>query len=503
MSDGRTTSTSTASTSEQAAPHRLPIRTLFAASVGNAVEWYDWTVYATFSIYFATQIFPDSNESLAFLATFATYALAFFFRPLGGMLLGRFADLRGRKQAMLLTIALMAGGSLVIAILPTYSAVGWLAPILLLLARIGQGMSLGGEVSNASAYLAEIAPPERRGRYSSFFYISTGSAVLIASLLGALLADNLSDDQLASWGWRIPFLVGGLLGLVGLWLRRDMAETEQYAENAEKARALRNPLMLTIREHPRAVAQLIGFTLLSTLCYYTFFSALTPFAVEQQNLDDGMVFTALSIATALFVVLQYPFGWTADRFGRKPQMLVWSGAIAILVVPMSKLIEPGASFGAVLLVFCFGLGFYAMLELHRAGDHERTVPDRAARPGHRRLVQPHRRRLRWHRAARDPVARERRAQQLVLLVRRRRCGHRVPRDTVAAGDQGVRPEVSAVTERQPDRPVSIRSEWARSACVTPSTGRSSSMLWTILIIVAIVALVLFILGRVRGGRSRV
>ena len=155
-------------------PHRLPIRTLVAASVGNAVEWYDWTVYATFSIYFATQIFPAENESLALIGTFATYALAFFFRPLGGMLLGRYADLRGRKQAMLLTITLMAGGSLVIAILPTYKPVGWLAPILLLLARIAQGMSLGGEVSNASAYLAEIAPPERRGRYSSFFYISTG-----------------------------------------------------------------------------------------------------------------------------------------------------------------------------------------------------------------------------------------------------------------------------------------------------------------------------------------
>ena len=131
------------------------------------------------------------------------------------MLLGRYADLRGRKQAMLLTIALMAGGSFVIAILPTYDQVGWLAPILLLVARIAQGMSLGGEVSNASAYLAEIAPAERRGRYSSFFYISTGSAVLIASLLGALLASNLSDDQLASWGWRVPFFVGGLLGLVG------------------------------------------------------------------------------------------------------------------------------------------------------------------------------------------------------------------------------------------------------------------------------------------------
>ena len=184
---------------------------------------------------------------------------------------------------MLLTITLMAGGSLVIAILPTYTAVGWLAPILLLLARIGQGMSLGGEVSNASAYLAEIAPPERRGRYSSFFYISTGSrgAARVAARCAARL--DLSDDQLASWGWRIPFLIGGVLGLVGLWLRRDMAETEQFEENAEKAEALKNPLLLTLREHPRAVAQLIGFTLLSTLCYYTFFSALTPFAVKQQR----------------------------------------------------------------------------------------------------------------------------------------------------------------------------------------------------------------------------
>ena len=138
--------------------HRLPVRTLVAASIGNAVEWYDWTIYATFSIYFATQIFPPGNEALALISTLATYALAFFFRPLGGFLLGRFADLHGRRTAMLVTILLMAGGSVVIGILPTFSMVGWLAPVLLLLARIAQGMSLGGEVSNASAYLGEIAP---------------------------------------------------------------------------------------------------------------------------------------------------------------------------------------------------------------------------------------------------------------------------------------------------------------------------------------------------------
>lgn len=153
--------------------HRLPVKKLFAASVGNALEWFDWTIYATFSIYFASEFFPKGNDALALINTFATYALAFFFRPLGGMLLGRFADVRGRKPAMILTIVLMAGGSVAIGLLPTFDQVGWLAPILLLLARVAQGLSLGGEVSNASAYLGEIAPPARRGRYSAFFYIST------------------------------------------------------------------------------------------------------------------------------------------------------------------------------------------------------------------------------------------------------------------------------------------------------------------------------------------
>jgi MFS transporter, MHS family, alpha-ketoglutarate permease len=342
-----------------ATPHRMPIRTLVAASIGNAVEWYDWTIYATFSIFFATQIFPKENATLALISVLATYALAFFFRPLGGWLLGRFADLRGRRTAMMLTIVLMAAGSLAIGLLPTFALVGWLAPILLLIARIAQGMSLGGEVSNASAYLAEIAPPERRGRYSAFFYISTGAAVLLASLLGALLTAVLSKEELAAYGWRIPFLIGGGLGLVGLWLRRAMPETDQYEENKAKAKALRHPLLTTLREHPKAVGQLVGFTLLSTLCYYTFFSALTPFAVSSRGADAGQVFVALSVATALFVALQYPMGMLADRFGRKPQLLIWSAATALLVVPLSTLIGPGL--GNLLVVFCVGLGLYTMM----------------------------------------------------------------------------------------------------------------------------------------------
>jgi MHS family alpha-ketoglutarate permease-like MFS transporter len=349
----------TVQTTDSGERHKLPVRTLVSASIGNAVEWFDWTVYATFLVYFSTQFFPKENETLALLGTTSAYALAFFFRPLGGYVLGRFADLRGRKAGMLLTIMLMAGGSLVIALLPTYEQVGWFAPILLLLARIAQGMSLGGEVSNASAYLAEIAPPAHRGRYSAFFYVSTGTALLLASLLGVLLTSVLDEGQLQTYGWRIAFGIGGLLGFIGMWLRRSLVETEQFEENAAKARATKNPLMQTIKHHPRAVLQLCAFTLLSTLSYYTFFSALTPFAIKTRGADGNEVFIALSIGTALFVALCYPLGALSDRIGRKPQMLVWSGAMAVLIVPLSFLVRDNLL--SLIVVFCVGLGLYAMM----------------------------------------------------------------------------------------------------------------------------------------------
>lgn len=347
--------------STQETPHRLPFKTLIAASIGNAIEWYDWTVYATFAIYFATQFFPANDPGAALLNTTATYAVAFFFRPIGGWLLGRFADVKGRKPAMIVTIMLMAGGSLVIGLLPTFEQVGWLAPILLLLARIGQGMSLGGEVANASAYLAEIAPEGHRGRYSSFFYISTGSALLLASLLGVALSATLTDDQLATFGWRIPFIVGGALALVGVYLRRSLQETEQFEQSKEKAVKTHRPLLATLQRHPKAVGQLIGITLLNTLNYYVFFAALTPYAVASQGADDNDVFIALSVGTALFIALQYPFGKLSDRIGRKPQLLIWSGALALLIIPLSKLITPGVGLPQLLIVFCTGLGLYAMM----------------------------------------------------------------------------------------------------------------------------------------------
>ncbi|RCV47441.1 MFS transporter [Marinitenerispora sediminis] len=346
-------------TSATSPVHRLPVRKLVAASIGNAIEWYDWTIYAIFSIYFAHSFFPAENEGLAQINTFAAFALAFFFRPLGGLLIGRLADVRGRRPAMLLTILLMAGGSVVLAVLPTYEQVGWLAPALLLLARIAQGLSIGGEVSNASAYLGEIAPPDRRGRYASFFYISTGTAVLAASLLGFGLARFMDADALDAYGWRIPFAIGGLLGLAGLWLRRSLAETELFERTEGRARRIPHPLLTTLRQHPSAVGQVVGLTMLSTLCYYTFFSALTPFATGSRGADDVDVFLALSVGTALFVALQYPMGALSDRFGRRPQLLVWSAGTAVLIVPLSALIGPGLP--GLLTVFCVGLALYTAM----------------------------------------------------------------------------------------------------------------------------------------------
>jgi MFS transporter, MHS family, alpha-ketoglutarate permease len=174
-----------------------------------------------------------------------------------------------------------------------------------------------------------------------------------------LLTTALDDNQLKSYGWRIAFFVGGLLGLIGMWLRRSLVETEQFEENAAKARATRNPLLQTIRHHPKAVLQLCAFTVLSTLSYYTFFSALTPFAITFRGAGKTDVFIALSIGTALFVALCYPFGALSDRFGRKPQMLVWSGAMTVLIVPLSFLVRDNLL--ALIVVFCTGLALYALL----------------------------------------------------------------------------------------------------------------------------------------------
>lgn len=344
--------------------HRMPVRNLLAASAGNAVEWFDWTIFALFSTFFATQFFPAGNPTLAYLNTAATFALAFFFRPLGGWLLGRFADRAGRKPALMLTIALMCGGSLVIALAPTFATIGWAAPILLLLARIAQGISTGGEVGNSYAYLYEIAPADRKGRYTSFCYISTGSAILLASLLGYWMTTSFSKEFMSEWGWRIPFVIGAVLGVVVVWLRRSMDESTEFEAEVAGTEPVHNPLLTTVREHPKAVLQILGFIASTTLVYYTLTNALKSYA--STPLDKGGAigageadtFLALSLGLVVFIALQYPFGALADRIGRRNLCLISAVVFAVLIVPLSWLIS--ADLVNLIIVFVVGLGLFAM-----------------------------------------------------------------------------------------------------------------------------------------------
>ena len=216
-------------------------RTILAGSVGNAVEWFDWTIYASFAIFFSSQFFPEGNETTALLASFGIFAVGFFMRPVGGWLLGIFSDRYGRKAALGLTILMMAGGSLIIAVTPTYATIGLAAPLLLTAARLLQGLSLGGEYASATTFLAEMAPSNRRGFYSSFVFFSAAVGILAASAVGWALTSTLTKPEMAAWGWRIPFLLGALGGLAGLWIRRSIPETEAFS-HSKKAGVEKQPL---------------------------------------------------------------------------------------------------------------------------------------------------------------------------------------------------------------------------------------------------------------------
>ncbi|CAM5655834.1 MFS transporter [Streptomyces violaceorubidus] len=259
-------------TDAPALPARRPVRQLLAASVGNAVEWYDWYAYTFLATYIADQVFPESadNSLVPLLSTFAVFAVGFFMRPVGGLLMGAIADRRGRRAALTVTILLMGGSSLLVGLTPTYTAAGVLAPVVLVVARLLQGLSVGGEFAASTTFLVESAGPGRRGLFSSFQYVSTTAGQLVASGIATLLVDTLSEDRMNGWGWRIPFVFGAVLSLVGFWLRQGAQETR----SAEQRRAPRPALFEALRRHPRESVLICGITAGGTIAYYTWTSYL-------------------------------------------------------------------------------------------------------------------------------------------------------------------------------------------------------------------------------------
>ncbi|WP_084963711.1 MFS transporter [Thermoactinospora rubra] len=336
---------------------RSRVRQLVAASVGNVVEWFDWYTYSFLAIYFSTQVFPAAadNSLVPVLSAFAVFAVGFFMRPLGGLLVGAFADRFGRKAAMTFTIVLMGVGSLLLAVTPTYEAAGVLAPIVLTLARLIQGLSVGGEFAAATTFLVESAPPGRRGLFSSFQYVSTTIGQLLASGLAALLAAMLSEAAMNSYGWRIPFAIGALISLVGLWIRRGADETSAVAEEIQKGTARRPGLFDFVRHYPRQAALIVGITIAGTVAYYTWTTFLPTYAQLTVRFDKADSLTIGTISLVFFMVLQPLLGMLSDRVGRRPLLIAFGLGFTLLPVPLLALLTD--SFAVLLVIQLIGMVF--------------------------------------------------------------------------------------------------------------------------------------------------
>ncbi|OBY89827.1 MFS transporter [Pseudomonas sp. AU11447] len=357
-----TLSPSQSAATQETATSARPIawRTIIAGSVGNTVEWFDWTVYTAFALYFSHQFFPSDNETTALLASFAVFAIGFAMRPLGGWLIGIFNDRAGRKAALNLTILMMALPSLLISLMPTYASIGIAAPLLMLLARMIQGLSVGGEYGAAATFLAESAPASQRGLYSGFFFASIALGLLFASGLAWVLSQWLSKDQLIDYGWRIPFFIGGLGSLAGFWIRHGVEETAAFRRSHEQRRGQRveQPLRTLWREHPEAVKRLVGISLLGAFAFYLFVSYLPVHAIRTLGVEPGTAYAASSLALVVFMISQPLFGWLSDRIGRRPQLIVFALGYAALLYPVVR--SMSASFASILAVELFGLLLYGL-----------------------------------------------------------------------------------------------------------------------------------------------
>ncbi|RYZ74754.1 MAG: MFS transporter [Lysobacteraceae bacterium] len=315
---------------------RQRLRSIFSGSVGNLVEWYDWYVYAAFSLYFARTFFPQGDQNSQLLNTAAVFAVGFLMRPLGGWLLGRYADRRGRKAALMLSVLMMCAGSLIITFTPGYASIGILAPVLLVLARLLQGLSVGGEYGTSATYLSEMATREHRGFWSSFQYVTLVMGHLLA--LGVLILLQrvfLSDEQLRDWGWRIPFAIGALAAVTALWLRRNMVETESFARRSADTSGTRKAgTVAALMRYPRAVLTVVGLTMGGTLAFYTYTTYMHKFLVNSAGMDSRTA--SLLNASTLFVymLLQPVVGALSDRIGRRPVLIAFGILGVLFTVPI-------------------------------------------------------------------------------------------------------------------------------------------------------------------------
>ncbi len=324
---------STMEKQEALKPHdtRKRIWAIVSSASGNLVEWYDFYVYSFTSIYFASQFFPsDGNDVTQLLKAAGVFAIGFLMRPIGGWLFGFIADRYGRKRSMLISVFMMCGGSFLIALLPTYETIGVTAGILLLLLRMLQGLSVGGEYGTTATYMSEIALKNRRGFFSSFQYTTLIGGQLLASLVIFILALYLTEDQLKAWGWRIPFAIGGLGAIVAIYLRRTLHETTtKESRSSAQAGSIRGLLS----NHRKAFFLVIGFTAGGSLTFYTYTTYMQKYLITTTGFDKHTATTIMTAALFVFMLLQPLFGALADKIGTRTSLLIWSVLSIIFTIP--------------------------------------------------------------------------------------------------------------------------------------------------------------------------
>ncbi|MGH0426178.1 MFS transporter [Bacillus pretiosus] len=320
---------------------------IFKGSVGNLIEWYDWYVYSAFAVYFSAEFFPKGDATSQLLNTAAIFAVGFLMRPIGSLLMGRYADRHGRRAALTLSITVMAGGSLIIACTPSYESIGIMAPIILVLARLLQGLSLGGEYGTSATYLSEMASSGRRGFYSSFQYVTLVAGQMVALGVQIVLQQLLSEPDMKAWGWRIPFIIGAMGAVAVLWLRRTMDESEQFANIKSQKRESAGTVR-ALMKHPKAVLTVVGLTLGGTVAFYTYTTYLQKFMVNTVGLPKEVVSWINFVALLIFVVLQPIAGLLSDKIGRRPLLMAFGILGTLLTAPifffMEKTTEPIVAF---------------------------------------------------------------------------------------------------------------------------------------------------------------
>jgi MHS family alpha-ketoglutarate permease-like MFS transporter len=327
------------------------IRSIFSGSIGNLIEWYDFYVYSFFSLYFAKAFFPKDDQTAQLMNTALIFSLGFFARPLGGWLMGAYADRHGRKAALLLSVTLMCGGSLVVAVCPTYATVGAVAPFILVAARLLQGISLGGEYGASATYLSEIATSRHRGFYSSFQYVTLIGGQLLASITLLILQRLvLSGAQLEAWGWRIPFFIGAALALAGAVMRRNMSETGAFLREEAQGRLPKTPLR-NLFEHRREVLVVIGLTMGGTLAFYTYTTYMPKFLTNSVGLSRDTATLISTISLFLYMCLQPAVGALSDVIGRRLVLMAFGLLGTIFTVPiLSAMLATKNAFTAFLLL---------------------------------------------------------------------------------------------------------------------------------------------------------